>query len=171
MAIPVPAQEVEFSDIWAEVEPVRMGEGARSLRGVPGLRTKVALRLAEDVCSPDVRKEKDCEAGEDSSGVGGVRRMPNQEVGTLTGDDQRVCLMVGVLMIVAKIEKQAKTNVMLLDEDGAAIKSAKDFKLLIESTWAMFPRGDMEKQVIEFAKSLGFEVEQQFITQGNQVPH
>lgn len=77
--------------------------------------------------------------------------------------DKRACLMIGILMVVSKVEKQAKVNVMTMDEEGAAAESAQDFRMLIAQAFRLFPDGDMEKQVIAFAKDMGFIIDQKYI--------
>jgi len=92
------------------------------------------------------------------------------EEAQLTPQDRTTCMMVGILMVVAKIEKNAQANVMTLDEEGAAMKSAKDFKMLIDAVWRMFPPGGLEEEVVKFARQCGFTIEQQYISESSQIP-
>jgi hypothetical protein len=90
---------------------------------------------------------------------------------TLSTEDQRACLMVGVLMMVAKMAQQFRAASMFASNpDAAADRLSNDLVLLMRATQKMFPAGDMEAQVIALGRELGFEVEQQYITQGSKIP-
>lgn len=87
----------------------------------------------------------------------------------LDRQDALTTKMIGLLMVIAKMLEQAKTTVKLPDENEAAKRSARDYRLLIETAHRMFPEGDFEREVIEFARGLGFLIEQQYISPGTEL--
>jgi hypothetical protein len=83
--------------------------------------------------------------------------------------DYQTGAMIGVLMCCAKTLELAKKNIANPDTDAGGAASAKDYRNLIISLHKLFPKGDLEQQVIEFARGLGFEIEQKYVTPGSGV--
>jgi len=83
--------------------------------------------------------------------------------------DYQTAGMIGTLMCCAKTLEKAKKNVADPDAEVAATASAKDYRDLMLSLHKLFPMGDMEQQVIQFAARLGFQIEQKVVTPGTGV--
>lgn len=87
---------------------------------------------------------------------------------TLTQDDMLIANMVGLLMVVSKLEKRAATNCQNPDIEQGALAASKDYQMLIKAVWKIFTAGEMESQTIMFAKKLGFTIEQKYLTRNTE---
>lgn len=89
----------------------------------------------------------------------------------LTAQDEQAALVIGVLMFVAKMSQQYRAASMLnRNPEAAAERLSNDVISLMQVTMKAWPAGDMEKQVLEVARRIGFEVEQHYIGKVSRIP-
>ncbi|HEY2497315.1 MAG TPA: hypothetical protein VGK24_09620 [Candidatus Angelobacter sp.] len=97
----------------------------------------------------------------------------NKNVPT-TADDERAAYLIGLLMMVAKMSKVPCNPFAANSEavaDVAAEKMSREVVLLVQKANQFFPGGDMEQQVIAFARTVGFEIEQHYIGNASTKKH
>lgn len=88
-----------------------------------------------------------------------------------TTEDEQACKHIAILMLVAKILEKTRKD-MTLTVDAAAERAAKSHRDLLKLATQMYSKpGQMEQEVIAFAKRMGFEIEQQYLTVGSDVPN
>lgn len=84
----------------------------------------------------------------------------------LTDDDILISKMIGVLMVVSKVEKSAIANSLNVDLGAGALAASKDYQMMIKAVWRLFPAGELEKSAVKFAEKLGFKIEQHHLQSG-----
>lgn len=88
-----------------------------------------------------------------------------------TREDETNAKLIAILLFVSKILEGVRRDMKLPVEETLKIaaRKAKAFEDLVKLTHASFPNdGEMELQVIAFAKRIGFEIEQTLITEGSK---
>ena len=80
--------------------------------------------------------------------------------------DERNVKLIGILMLAAKLLDEATADATAPEiTEEACVRAAKGYESLIKTMMRFFPkRGDLETQVIAFAKRQGYVIEQQYIT-------